>query len=249
MGGDGVGVNERDIRRRIDNALGDPVHDHQTGGAEDGPRYPAAEGRQAHRRVAVAAAEADIVRLVFSPGARDRGARCDQIPHNLPGVGFVEVDGQPEPPAANRTASPTFAGRRPGHSGRPAVLTGVVALGRHHAGLPAAVSPAARNATPDRSAWRPRADARGDEAGLVDPSPPGWASGHAAGSRDACWPPVRRPRRPSRCVELDEANGSSRKLKRHQGRRGTASLTCRRMASNQPSGVRTATHHAAGPAV
>jgi hypothetical protein len=30
-------------------------------------------------------------------GARDRGARCDEIPHSLPGVGYVEVDGQPEP--------------------------------------------------------------------------------------------------------------------------------------------------------
>ena len=42
-------------------------------------------------------AEAEPVRLVFSPGARDRGARCDEIPHSLPGVAFVEVDGQPEP--------------------------------------------------------------------------------------------------------------------------------------------------------
>ena len=34
---------------------------------------------------------------MFSPGARDRGALCDEIPHSLPGVGFVEVDWAPEP--------------------------------------------------------------------------------------------------------------------------------------------------------
>ena len=48
-------------------------------------------------RIGLRLSESDIVRLVFSPGARDRGARCDQIPHSLPGVGFVEIDGQPEP--------------------------------------------------------------------------------------------------------------------------------------------------------
>ena len=42
-------------------------------------------------------ADADQVRLVFTPGARDRGARCDEIPPSLPGVAFVEIDGVPEP--------------------------------------------------------------------------------------------------------------------------------------------------------
>ena len=42
-------------------------------------------------------AEADQVRLVFTPGARDRGAHCDQIPASMPGVAFVELDGVPEP--------------------------------------------------------------------------------------------------------------------------------------------------------
>jgi len=37
------------------------------------------------------------VRLVLGPGARDRGARADQISPSLPGVGFVQVDGVREP--------------------------------------------------------------------------------------------------------------------------------------------------------
>ena len=32
-----------------------------------------------------------------APGARDRGARCDQIPESLPGVGYVGIDGIAEP--------------------------------------------------------------------------------------------------------------------------------------------------------
>jgi S-DNA-T family DNA segregation ATPase FtsK/SpoIIIE len=48
-------------------------------------------------RIALRLAEADQVRLILGPGARDRGARCDQIPHCLPGIGFVQVDGVAEP--------------------------------------------------------------------------------------------------------------------------------------------------------
>jgi DNA segregation ATPase FtsK/SpoIIIE, S-DNA-T family len=44
--------------------------------------------------------EADQVRLVLGPGARDRGARADQISPSLPGVGFVQVDGVREPAAS-----------------------------------------------------------------------------------------------------------------------------------------------------
>jgi hypothetical protein len=38
--------------------------------------------------------------MVLGPGARDMGARCDDhkvIPHNLPGVGFIKIDGVREP--------------------------------------------------------------------------------------------------------------------------------------------------------
>jgi DNA segregation ATPase FtsK/SpoIIIE, S-DNA-T family len=48
-------------------------------------------------RVALRLTASEHVHLVFSPGARDRGARCDEISPGLPGVGFVEVDGVPEP--------------------------------------------------------------------------------------------------------------------------------------------------------
>ena len=94
-------VNERDIRRRIDNALGLLLSQGRAVGvsvvgAIQDPRKEVLPARDLFPiRVGLRLSEADIVRLVFSPGARDRGARCDQIPHSQPGVGFVEVDGQP----------------------------------------------------------------------------------------------------------------------------------------------------------
>ncbi len=48
-------------------------------------------------RVALRVTEAEQVDLVLGGGARDRGARCDEIPESLPGVGFVLADGQAEP--------------------------------------------------------------------------------------------------------------------------------------------------------
>ena len=48
-------------------------------------------------RVALRLSEADHVGLVLGQGARDRGARCDQIPESLPGVGYVGIDGVAEP--------------------------------------------------------------------------------------------------------------------------------------------------------
>src|SRR4029079_15719398 len=48
-------------------------------------------------RVALRLTEADPVGLVLGQGARDRGARCDQIPESLPGVGYVGLDGVAEP--------------------------------------------------------------------------------------------------------------------------------------------------------
>ena len=41
--------------------------------------------------------EPEQVEMVLGEGARRRGARCDQIPESLPGVGFVKVDGLREP--------------------------------------------------------------------------------------------------------------------------------------------------------
>jgi hypothetical protein len=34
--------------------------------------------------------------MVMGPGSRDRGAKADEIPESLPGVGFVQIDGIPE---------------------------------------------------------------------------------------------------------------------------------------------------------
>jgi S-DNA-T family DNA segregation ATPase FtsK/SpoIIIE len=41
--------------------------------------------------------EPEQIEMVLGDGARRRGARCDQIPESLPGVGFVKVDGVREP--------------------------------------------------------------------------------------------------------------------------------------------------------
>ena len=48
-------------------------------------------------RIALRLSEAEQVNLVLGPGARNRGALCDQIPDRLPGVGYVAVDGIAEP--------------------------------------------------------------------------------------------------------------------------------------------------------
>ena len=96
-------VNERDLRRRIDNALGLLLSQGRAVGvtvvgAIQDPRKEVLPARDLFPiRIALRLAEADQVRLVLGPGARDRGARCDQIPHSLPGVGFVQIDGVPEP--------------------------------------------------------------------------------------------------------------------------------------------------------
>jgi S-DNA-T family DNA segregation ATPase FtsK/SpoIIIE len=96
-------VNERDVRRRIENALGLLLSQGRAVGvsvvgAIQDPRKEVLPARDLFPvRVGLRLSESEVVRLVFSPGARDRGARCDEIPHSLPGVGFVEVDGLPEP--------------------------------------------------------------------------------------------------------------------------------------------------------
>ncbi|WP_322778280.1 FtsK/SpoIIIE domain-containing protein [Frankia sp. Cas4] len=48
-------------------------------------------------RVCLRMTEADQVDLVLGDGAHARGAHAEMIPPGLPGVGFVRVDGQPEP--------------------------------------------------------------------------------------------------------------------------------------------------------
>lgn len=48
-------------------------------------------------KVALRLDEPSQVDMVLGDGARRRGARCDQIPESLPGVGYVRVDGVREP--------------------------------------------------------------------------------------------------------------------------------------------------------
>ncbi|KWX01993.1 cell division FtsK/SpoIIIE [Carbonactinospora thermoautotrophica] len=48
-------------------------------------------------RVALRLDEPTQVDMVLGDGARDRGAYCDRIPHALPGVGYVKLDGVREP--------------------------------------------------------------------------------------------------------------------------------------------------------
>jgi S-DNA-T family DNA segregation ATPase FtsK/SpoIIIE len=48
-------------------------------------------------RVALRLDEPSQIDMVLGDGARDQGARCDQIPESLPGVGYVRVDGVREP--------------------------------------------------------------------------------------------------------------------------------------------------------
>jgi S-DNA-T family DNA segregation ATPase FtsK/SpoIIIE len=96
-------VNERDLRRRIDNALGLLLSQGRAVGvtvvgAIQDPRKEVLPARDLFPvRIALRLSESDQVHLILGPGARDRGARADQIPPSLPGVGFVEIDGAPEP--------------------------------------------------------------------------------------------------------------------------------------------------------
>ncbi|MGH3500574.1 MAG: hypothetical protein ACRDQA_06715, partial [Nocardioidaceae bacterium] len=48
-------------------------------------------------RIALRVSEPDEADLVLGKGMRDKGARCDEITPDTPGVGYVAVDGQPEP--------------------------------------------------------------------------------------------------------------------------------------------------------
>lgn len=48
-------------------------------------------------RIALRLTEPEQVDMTLGDGARRRGARCDRIPENLPGVGYVVVDGVAEP--------------------------------------------------------------------------------------------------------------------------------------------------------
>ena len=96
-------VIDRDAKRRIASALslllsqGRAVGVTVVGAVQD-PRKEILSMRDLFpTRVALRLSEAEHVGLVLGQGARDRGARCDQIPESLPGVGYVGIDGVAEP--------------------------------------------------------------------------------------------------------------------------------------------------------
>ncbi|MFZ5848606.1 MAG: FtsK/SpoIIIE domain-containing protein [Actinomycetota bacterium] len=96
-------VQDRDAKKRITAALslllsqGRAVGVTVVGAVQD-PRKEILGVRDLFpTRIALRLSEADQVGLVLGSGARDRGARCDQIPESLPGVGYVGIDGIAEP--------------------------------------------------------------------------------------------------------------------------------------------------------
>lgn len=96
-------VVDREAKRRIASALslllsqGRAVGVTVIGAVQD-PRKEVLSMRDLFpTRIALRLIEADQVGLVLGQGARARGARCDQIPENLPGVGYVGLEGVAEP--------------------------------------------------------------------------------------------------------------------------------------------------------
>ncbi len=94
---------DREAKRRIGAALGLLLSQGRAAGvvvvgAVQDPRKEVLTVRDLFpTRIALRLSEADQVNLVLGPGARNRGALCDQIPDTLPGVGYVAVDGVAEP--------------------------------------------------------------------------------------------------------------------------------------------------------
>ncbi len=94
---------DRDAKRRIAAALGLLLSQGRAVGvvvvgAVQDPRKEVLTVRDLiPTRIALRLSEAEHVNLALGPGARNRGALCDQISDQLPGVGYVTVDGIAEP--------------------------------------------------------------------------------------------------------------------------------------------------------
>jgi S-DNA-T family DNA segregation ATPase FtsK/SpoIIIE len=92
---------DRDCKKRIATALalllsqGRAVGVTVIGSVQD-PREVANLRDLFPTRIGLRMTDAAQVALVFGPGARERGARCDQIPESLPGVGYVSLEGARE---------------------------------------------------------------------------------------------------------------------------------------------------------
>ena len=93
---------DRDSRKRIETALalllsqGRAVGVTVIGSVQD-PQGIADLRDLFTTRVGLRMTDAGQVAAVFGTGAHDRGTRCEQIPEDLPGVGYVSVDGVREP--------------------------------------------------------------------------------------------------------------------------------------------------------
>jgi S-DNA-T family DNA segregation ATPase FtsK/SpoIIIE len=64
------------------------------GAVQDPSKETLPSRREFTIRICLRVVEAAQVGMVFGPGARERGAHCDTIPAALPGVGYVQIDGE-----------------------------------------------------------------------------------------------------------------------------------------------------------
>ncbi len=96
-------VTDRDLKKRIGAALPLLLSQGRAPGvvvlaAVQDPRKEVLPFRDLFPvRVALRMTEPDQADLVLGNGARDRGARAEEIPLSLPGVGYVLHDGNPDP--------------------------------------------------------------------------------------------------------------------------------------------------------
>jgi len=94
---------DRDIKKRITAALSVLLSKGRAVGfsvvaALQDPRKEVAPIRDLFpARVGLRLTEPEQSRLVLGTGAHDRGAKCEAIPVAQPGVGYVVLDGQPDP--------------------------------------------------------------------------------------------------------------------------------------------------------
>jgi DNA segregation ATPase FtsK/SpoIIIE, S-DNA-T family len=96
-------LTDRDAKRRIAAALSLLLSQGRAVGvlvvaALQDPRKEVLPARDLFpTRIALRVTEPEQVDMVLGDGTRKRGARCDQIPEALPGVGYVSLDGTAEP--------------------------------------------------------------------------------------------------------------------------------------------------------
>jgi DNA segregation ATPase FtsK/SpoIIIE, S-DNA-T family len=96
-------VTDRDAKRRIAAALSLLLSQGRAVGvtviaALQDPRKEVLPARDLFpTRIGLRMVDADQIDMVLGDGAKHRGARCDQIPQTLPGVGYVSIDGAAEP--------------------------------------------------------------------------------------------------------------------------------------------------------